>query len=59
MLALFSSILLLGFLLLESKMIDSPRRADLDAMLVELNSLKRNVAWHEINGTFVQWRMEE
>lgn len=43
-LALFSTILLLGFLLLESQMIDSPRRVDFDAMLAELNSLKQNVS---------------
>lgn len=48
-LALFSSILLLGFLLLESQMIDS-RRVDFDAMLAALNSLKQNAAWPEIIG---------
>lgn len=50
MLALFSTILLSGFLLLESQMIDSPRRVDFDAMLAELNSLKQNAAWREIIG---------
>ena len=49
-LALFSIILLLGFLLLESQMIDSPRRVDFDAMLAELHSLKRNAAWRESLG---------
>eukprot|EP00435_Cladocopium_sp_Y103_P054704 s899_g17.t2 len=49
-LALFSIILLLGFLLLESQMIDSPRRVDFDAMLSELNSLKQNAARRGIIG---------
>ena len=46
-LALVPTILLLGFLQLESQLIDCPRRLDWEKLLAEVNVLKQNVPRRE------------